>query len=78
MIKVIGERNKIIFFSLFGFQCHHWVKGEIPPLEPEDKLFILDEEIPEIEEMIEKQKGFPLLFSLYPGREKDLLAQLWK
>lgn len=84
MIKVIGKRNKISFFSLFGFKVIHWEKeGERPEgseiIENEDKLLIIDEKIPQIEEILEKKKSFPLLFTLYPKKGKGLLEKLiWK
>ncbi|MEO0100216.1 MAG: hypothetical protein ABIK99_06590 [candidate division WOR-3 bacterium] len=80
MIKVIGERNKIAFFSLFGFKTIHWVKEEKQELiEGEEKLIILDEEIPELEEIVKRGKTFPLLFALYPRRGKGILEKLlWK
>ncbi|MEO0102184.1 MAG: hypothetical protein ABIK81_00570 [candidate division WOR-3 bacterium] len=84
MIKVIGERNKIFFFSIFDFKVIHWEKGkkirdDSEIIENDDKLLIVDEKILELEEILEKKKTFPLLFALYPKKGKGLLEKLlWK
>ncbi|GEM_PF-2296803 len=85
MIKVIGSKNKVAFFSLFGFKVVFLAKGqeideEIQPIiEEGDKVLIVDEEFYEtLSQFLERYrpKTFPLVFSLRRPKGKGLLEKL--